>query len=277
VLQEITLYGKRDKEKEAIEIIKMFDPKPQKQRVYLQPNSGGKDSLVCWHLSVRAGVEFIPIHAPTIEFQETTRYLKDNVPGLVQQKPKRFDKNRTRNQRFKGKPKTMFSLIVNKGFPPTRKHPFCCSELKENVGEIGDTLIMGIRWGEGSKRKERKVVEYFKGKICIRPIINWSEEEVWEYIHKYNLLYNPLYDMGFNRVGCPGCPKSSNQRKELEMFPQWKRWYLHAFAEMLKELDKKDVRERTWKTPEDVLNFYLGECEKQRALEGQLEIPCEFM
>lgn len=273
MLKEITLFGEIDKIQVAIDRIREFDPSKTGNRKYIQPNSGGKDSLVVYKLMELAGVEFTPIHAPTIEFKETSKYLREHVEGLVQQKPKRFT-NRVKNKKFVGKPKTMFNLIANRKIPPTRVNPYCCSDLKENVGVAGDTVVLGVRREESNGRSTRGIVTFWNGKTCINPIVDWSIEDVWEFIELYKLEYNPLYDMGFDRVGCPGCPKSKNQRKELEMFPEWRNWYLTAFKHMLKNLDT-DICD--WKTPEDVMSWWLGECEKERAIEGQLEIGCEFM
>lgn len=272
MLREVNLFGKIDKVEIAINRIKEFDPKSI-GKMYLQPNSGGKDSLVVYHLAKLAGVDFIPVHAPTIEFKETTKYLKEHVEGLVQVPPKRFT-NRVSNEKFRDKPKTMFTLIANRKIPPTRQNPYCCSDLKENVGNRGDYLLLGVRREESKGRSTRGVVTFWKGKYCINPIFDWSKEEVWEFIDEYKLAYNPIYDMGFDRCGCPGCPKSKNQKRELEMFPEWRNWYLNAFAKMLLNLDTEIC---SWKSPEDVMSWWLGECEQQRQMEGQLELGCEFI
>lgn len=73
---------------------------------------------------------------------------------------------------------------------------------------------------------------------------------------------------------CPGCPKSKNQKRELEENPKWKNWYLTAFKHMLENLDTDQC---DWKTPEDVYKWWIGENEKYRAMDGQEELPCEFM
>lgn len=45
------------------------------------------------------------------------------------------------------------------------------------------------------------------------PIIDWSTEDVWNYIKTNNLRYCSLYDEGFDRIGCVLCPMASkNQR-----------------------------------------------------------------
>jgi 3'-phosphoadenosine 5'-phosphosulfate sulfotransferase (PAPS reductase)/FAD synthetase len=44
-----------------------------------------------------------------------------------------------------------------------------------------------------------------------RPLLHWSLEEVWAIHARYGLPRNPLYDLGFTRVGCAPCMMS---RKE---------------------------------------------------------------
>jgi 3'-phosphoadenosine 5'-phosphosulfate sulfotransferase (PAPS reductase)/FAD synthetase len=37
------------------------------------------------------------------------------------------------------------------------------------------------------------------------PLSFWTEKDVWEYIHKYNIKYSKIYDMGHERTGCMFC------------------------------------------------------------------------
>lgn len=50
-----------------------------------------------------------------------------------------------------------------------------------------------------------------KGKRVLNPIIDWTEDEVWNFIRKYHLPYCCLYDQGFCRIGCIGCPLASTK------------------------------------------------------------------
>ena len=78
-------------------------------------------------------------------------------------------------------------------------------------------------------------------KTIINPIINWEDEDVWEFIHKYDVPYCKLYDEGFHRLGCIGCPMSTAAAAELERYPKYKAMYLRAFDKML---DVRRERER---------------------------------
>ncbi|RAZ12576.1 hypothetical protein DK853_52575, partial [Klebsiella oxytoca] len=66
------------------------------------------------------------------------------------------------------------------------------------------------------------------------PIVDWTDRDVWEYIRSERLPMNPLYDMGFFRVGCIGCPMAGKTRwKEFALFPTYRHAYTKAFGRML--------------------------------------------
>lgn len=109
-------------------------------------------------------------------------------------------------------------------------------------------------------RENAKLVEscYRTHSTTINPIIDWSTEDVWEFIHEYNIPYCHLYDEGFSRLGCIGCPMGNkNQRiEQFERWPKYKALYLKAFEKML---DRRGYREGLPNTPEEVFDAWLSE------------------
>lgn len=98
---------------------------------------------------------------------------------------------------------------------------------------------------------------YAKNKIVVNPIIDWTHHDVWEYIHAENIETCELYQCGYERVGCIGCPMASKTRwKEFSDFPEYKRLYLHAFGRMLEER-KRRGKESRWKTAEEVFLWWM--------------------
>ena len=69
----------------------------------------------------------------------------------------------------------------------------------------------------------------------VNPIIDWTDAEVWEFIREYNIPYCCLYDEGFKRLGCIGCPMGSvkQRQREFERYPKYKNLYLLAFQKMI--------------------------------------------
>lgn len=91
----------------------------------------------------------------------------------------------------------------------------------------------------------------------MNPIIDWDDADVWEFIKSYNVPYCGLYDKGYKRLGCIGCPMTMNRTKELENYPAYKKAYIKAFERMIKE--RLNAGKKTeWKTGEEVMEWWLG-------------------
>ncbi len=266
MLEQLNIYGKTKLEM-SIERFRTFEP----PEGYYLAFSGGKDSCVIKALADMAGVKYDAHYNHTsVDPPELIRFIKDCHPDVAIEYPRDKD----------GKRITMWNLIPKKKMPPTRLVRYCCKELKEGGGG-GRFTVTGVRWAESTKRAQNRAgLEIGKGKkrrelydpdnppdevmmrTCptkgmhiLNPIIDWTEAEVWEFIRKYDVPYCTLYDEGFKRIGCIGCPMSTHhQEEELERYPKFKRNYLSAFSRMLESLDDKT----TWKTPEDVMRWWLG-------------------
>lgn len=109
-------------------------------------------------------------------------------------------------------------------------------------------------------RENAKMVEqcYRTRQTTVNPIIDWTDTEVWEFIHEYNVPYCELYDKGYKRLGCIGCPMASNQEQEFEDYPKYKALYLKAFERMLESNKQNGVVSKAgWETAEDVMEWWL--------------------
>lgn len=106
-------------------------------------------------------------------------------------------------------------------------------------------------------RENAQMVEtcYRVRSTSVNPIIDWTDAEVWEFIHEYNVPYCELYDKGYKRLGCIGCPMSSNQQRELDAYPKYKHLYLLAFEKMLKGMQDSNLT-TTWTSPENVMLWW---------------------
>ena len=86
----------------------------------------------------------------------------------------------------------------------------------------------------------RRIVESCikRTKTVLNPIVDWDSIDVWSFINKYNVKYCSLYDEGFDRIGCIGCPLICSERRkiEFERWPKYKNAYLVAFDKLSKKL-----------------------------------------
>ena len=54
-----------------------------------------------------------------------------------------------------------------------------------------------------------------RGVRVLNPIIDWSDGDVWSYLHSRGIEGNPLYKEGWTRIGCVGCPLAGRRAREL--------------------------------------------------------------
>jgi 3'-phosphoadenosine 5'-phosphosulfate sulfotransferase (PAPS reductase)/FAD synthetase/ferredoxin len=169
--------------------------------------SGGKDSTVTAHL-VRAVIPKVKIIFADSgnEFPETYAFIdKLNKKGW---------------KIVTVKAPHLFLDLVRYFGPPARDGSWCTLMLKAlpihlvvRKLKLGKHLsFQGIRRAEGIKRKDRQRLysdQYIRNRIIANPILHWSDEEVWDYIHYFRLPYNKLYDIApMKRTGCMLCPKA---------------------------------------------------------------------
>lgn len=263
---------------DSVETCKYYQNK-DKDRITILAFSGGKDSLATYLIMALSKIKFKAVYSPTsVDPPELVYYIKytfnpwartKGYPEVEILKYKKFNKARAKGK-MEGKEITMMALLSNRALPPTRLMRYCCPELKERTGEIGDTVFTGVRNAESKGRSNRKIVEFFEGKIMIRPILLWTDIHVWSFILSQEVPYCILYDYGFDRLGCIGCPLGNKQKREFAIYPKYKAIYLRCFKNMLK-YRKDNNMETEWKTPEDVMKYFIGESSKKKAeeIEGQ--------
>lgn len=113
-------------------------------------------------------------------------------------------------------PLTFERMIELKGRPPSRKAQFCTEILKlrpqarwiqENITDDYERYS-GVRRDESQARQntpEREWDDYFDCWVN-HPLVAWKKQECFDYVKGEPL--NPLYSLGFGRVGCAPCINS---------------------------------------------------------------------
>lgn len=173
---------------DAIEFLRQNEP----EEGYFLAFSGGKDSIVCYDLAVKSGVKFKAYYSCTrLDPPEIYKFIKTYYPTIEWLFPEQ----------------SFYKLLYKKGYP-TRKARWCCDSLKKFPADKIDLKhrIVGLRAEESHKRAGRPKTEIIKSITKYKPIFNWLEWMVWDYIEENNLPYPSLYDEGFDRIGCVICP-----------------------------------------------------------------------
>ena len=261
------------------------------QRPLLLTYSGGKDSDACIEVARIAGIPFEVQHShTTADAPETVRHVRNKFRALELE----GIHCEIVYPMFKGRRTSMWDLIPQKLMPPTRLVRYCCEVLKENAGR-DRWIITGVRWAESASRKAsrgiyeanggrrakimlnsdnddlRQLTETCasKNKRTVNPIIDWTDEDVWSLLRDRHVQCNPLYcEMG--RVGCIGCPLANRPSREREFlrWPRYKRLYLAAFDQMLRERAARGKQTYGWQDATDVYRWWMT----YDVLPGQMDI-----
>ncbi|RYC70745.1 phosphoadenosine phosphosulfate reductase family protein [Spirosoma sordidisoli] len=202
-------------------------------------------------------------------------------------------------------------MSIQKGRFPSTKARFCTEELKIKpmvdfvLSQETDLLVIqGIRKDESNSRsKMEEQCHYFKGWIepygkdkkgrprfntyrkkdvlihmerysstIMRPIFDWTSQDVINYILENNQKPNPLYYKGFSRVGCFPCImcRQSELKLIIEKYPE----HIDKIKEWESGMEKKDrhffppnyipkraMTNRIWPTTDDVVKYIKGKNE----------------
>ncbi len=94
-----------------------------------------------------------------------------------------------------------------------RDPDLCCKlrkvePLRQKLQELA-AWITSIRRDQTASRADARKVEWDAkfGLIKINPLADWSDEQLWRYIHDHEVPYNPLHDLDYPSIGCTHCTR----------------------------------------------------------------------
>ena len=243
--------------------------------------SGGKDSQAILHLAQLARVKFeARLNETSLDPFCVIDFVRKNYPEVTIIPPK----------------DSIYHIAFKKRNLPTRFHRWCCSEYKESSNP-GRVTIIGVRRQESSRRANRNEIAYFnksslprdgvqfdefsehreqmvscisgKDKVVLSPILEWSENDVWEFLNKVvKVPHCPLYDQGHSRVGCILCPMETlkKKRQDIKEYPYVKKNWIRTIAKLQEDYISRHKREdkdepyQLWFdcTPEEIFEYWIS-------------------
>lgn len=187
--------------------------------------SGGKDSEVVLYLCLQEKPDVPVVFNNTgVEYPETVRFVAKLAElwslNLIISHPE----------------KTFWDCVEKHGFPKASKRHHkgskypgvCCYWLKEKpmltvikenewLGEFtGETATEN--WQRMFWAKDKGICTHLKkeGYCKIKPILWWTENEVWQFIHDNSLPINEIYSKGATRVGCMPCTAYKSWEEQMQ-------------------------------------------------------------
>lgn len=275
----------------AIQRLKSFEP----PEGYFVAFSGGKDSQCIYHLCEMAGVKFdAHYHVTSVDPPELIYFIREHYPDVIWDFP--HDENGRRITMWnlipkRGMPPTRLArycceslkesggtgrmtvtgvrwaesprrkeiqdTVVIRGKPKTTQRKAEEMGASYRIPEKGRRALVMNEDNDANRRLAEFC--YRTQKTMLNPIVDWTDEDVWEFLNDVaKVPHCSLYDEGFKRIGCIGCPLAGvrGRQREFERFPRYKRLYLKSFDRLLQERERKGLEVSTWKTAEDVFNWW---------------------
>ncbi len=86
-----------------------------------------------------------------------------------------------------------------------------------------DIWICGLRADQSVTRINTKLLEWDEqnGLLKLNPLYGWTHEQVWDYIKKHDVPYNPLHDKGFLSIGCQPCTRAVKEGEDIRAGRWW--------------------------------------------------------
>lgn len=83
--------------------------------------------------------------------------------------------------------------------------------------------ITGLRAEHSPARQDLTTIEWDASNQIIKyhPLLNWTTEEVKQYIHQKAIPYNPLHDKGFVSIGCAPCTRAIKPGEDFRAGRWW--------------------------------------------------------
>lgn len=231
--------------------------------------SGGKDSQCVYHLCKLGGVRFDAHYAVTsVDPPELVRFIKKNYPDVKFEwqynkdgkpitmwnliashtlPPARKVRYCCASLKEPGGKDRIVVTGVRWAESPNRKNTHGVVGFRgkpKGTHKIADELGANYKLNKHGEvvlnddnDENRRMVEqcYRTRKTMVNPIVDWTDDDVWSFLNENDIEHCCLYDEGFKRLGCIGCPLSGskNMLRDFERWPKYKELYIRAFQRMI--------------------------------------------
>ena len=244
--------------------------------------SGGKDSQCLYHVAKLAGVKFkAHMNLTSVDPPEVIRFVKKNYPEVELIKPGKSIFQHAIEKQILPTMRVRWCCAEYKETAGAGKVTLIgirkaesSRRAKRNEVEINNRKFSGDLEGLEVYRKERnaqkrgrkpknnrevtivnadgeRTLGCIRGQesLLISPIIEWTDDDVWNFLNTIGVAHCELYEQGWHRIGCIGCPMSPAKQKIIEnkRWPHVKRNWIKSIK-AIRAIPTVDWGENYWKS-----------------------------
>lgn len=123
-------------------------------------------------------------------------------------------------------------MVTEKGlnlfYESVENRRLCCQVRKVHpinriLGEL-DGWITGLRRDHSNARRDARIFEIdlqHGGMLKINPVVDWTWNQIWEYIREHDISYNKLLDVGYQSIGCAPCTRAVKEGQDARSGRWW--------------------------------------------------------
>lgn len=116
---------------------------------------------------------------------------------------------------------------INLFYESVDNRKLCCGvrkvePLRRALSDV-DAWMTGLRKAQSITRATGEAIEWDEAnqKIKINPLIDWSLDQVRDYIKKNNVDVSPLHKTGFVSIGCQPCTRAIKEGEDIRAGRWW--------------------------------------------------------
>ena len=254
--------------------------------------SGGKDSQCVYHLCKMAGVKFdAHYNVTSVDPPELIRFIRQNYPDVHWDFPRDRDGKVVTMWNLiprKRMPPTRLARYCCEWFKESSGQGRITVTGVRWAESAGRAANQGVAVFFGKPKRTEKTAQEFDAdyklnkrgnvilnddndearrmvehcyrtqKTLVNPIVDWEEEDVWEFLNGNGIRHCKLYDEGYKRLGCIGCPMNPAAAADLAKYPVYRKNYIKAFDRMIANNKANGIKmQANWRDGEGVMRWWL--------------------
>lgn len=116
---------------------------------------------------------------------------------------------------------------INLFYKSIENRKMCCGIRKikplKRALEGMDAWVTGLRREQSPTRNDMQVVEWDEANqlIKINPLLEWTEQQTWDFVNQHKIPYNALHDKGFPSIGCQPCTRAIQPGEDIRSGRWW--------------------------------------------------------
>lgn len=173
--------------------------------------SFGTSGLVLMDLAIKVQPDVDIFYIDTGYFFPETNKLIDQIQNHYQRSLRRVQPEQTVTQQTEEYGPMLY-----------QRDPDLCCQLRK-VAPLRTALQDSTAWAtsirrdQASTRSKTPAITWNErhSVVKIAPLINWREDEIWQYVHTHKLPYNQLHDQNYPSIGCAPCTRPVQPGEDL--------------------------------------------------------------